>query len=302
MHIRASDGAYLHVRDMGTGRPVILIHGWPLNGDMFEYQMLALAEAGYRVITYDRRGFGRSSHMAGGYDYDRFADDLADVIAAQEIDKAALVGFSMGGGEVARYLSRHGSGRVDRVALISAVTPYLLKDESNPHGVDESVLDDMQERIRADRFAFLQEFGKTFYGVHFMSRPVSQALLDWTFSMGAMASPKATLDCVDAFGRTDFRPDMAAFNVPTLIVHGIEDKTVPIEPSARAAARAIPQALLLEYEGEPHGLFATAPEKLNDDLISFLDGGVDLESRRRRMEEDIYEAGGPFMGSVPLYP
>ena len=304
MHIKASDGAQIHVRDMadGQGAPVILIHGWPLNGDMFEYQIVALAEAGFRVITYDRRGFGRSSHSASGYTYDRFADDLADVIAAIGVERVSLVGFSMGGGEIARYLSRHGSAKIDRVALVGAVVPYLFKDDSNPDGVPEQVFEDMQEQIRTDRFAFLQSFGKTFYGVGIISRPVSGALLDWTFQMGAMANPKATLDCVDAFARTDFRPDMAAFDVPTLIIHGTSDATVPIEPSARAAAKAIPHATLLEYSGEPHGLFATAPDKLNDDLISFLNGGIDLEDRQRRMEEDIYEAGGPFMRSVPLYP
>jgi non-heme chloroperoxidase len=297
MHIKTSDGAHIHVRDMadGQGQPVILIHGWPLNGDMFEYQIVALAEAGYRVITYDRRGFGRSSHTASGYNYDRFADDLAEVIAATGVDRVALVGFSMGGGEVARYLSRHGSAKIDRVVLVSAVVPYLLKDDSNSDGVPEKAFIEMQDQIRTDRFDFLQTFGKSFYGVGVLSHPVSNALLDWTFSMGAMASPKATLDCIDAFGRTDFRADMAAFDIPTLIIHGTDDATVPIAPTARAAARAIPGATLLEYAGEAHGLFATAPDKLNDDLLSFLNGGIDLEDRRRQMEEDIYAAGGPFI-------
>jgi non-heme chloroperoxidase len=300
MHIKAKDGARLLVRDMGDGPAVILIHGWPLNGDMFEYQMVALLEAGFRVITYDRRGFGGSSHMAGGYDYDRFADDLADVIAAQALERVSLVGFSMGGGEVARYLSRHGSGRIERVVLVGSVVPYLLKDESNPDGVDGSAFDEIKAQIREDRFAFLQGFAKGFYGVGFMSRPVSQALLDWSFSMAIMANPKATIDCVDAFGRTDFRGDLPAFDVPTLIIHGTQDKTVPIDISARAAARGIPHAILLEYEGEPHGLFATAPQKLNDDLIAFLNGGIDLESRQRQMEEDLYSAGGTFLGSPPI--
>ncbi|MBO9574732.1 MAG: alpha/beta hydrolase [Sphingobium sp.] len=302
MHIKTSDGVYLHVKDMGEGMPVILIHGWPLTGDMFEYQTLALLEAGYRVITYDRRGFGQSSHPASGYSYDRFADDLADIFRELAIDRAALVGFSMGGGEIARYLARHGSARVERVVLVSAVVPYLLRTDSNPNGVEQRIFDEMKEQIRTDRFAFLQSFAKTFYGVHFMSKPVSQALLDWTFALAIMASPKATIDCIDAFGGTDFRADMSAFNVPTLIIHGIEDKTVPIEPSARAAARLIPHAITLEYAGEPHGLFATAPQKLNDDLLAFLSGGSDLPSQQRSLEEDIYEAGGPFIGAVPLYP
>lgn len=298
MHIETSDGAQLHVKDMGQGQPVILIHGWPLNGDMFEYQTLALLEAGFRVITYDRRGYGQSSHGTGGHNYDRFADDLADIIEKLGLSKVSLVGFSMGGGEIARYLSRHGSKGIDRVALISAVVPYVLKDGSNPHGVEPKTFEEMKDKIREDRFAFLQSFAKMFYGVGLISRPVSQALLDWTFALAIQAGPKATLDCIDAFSHTDFRPDLKAFDVPTLIVHGIEDNIVPIDTSARAAARGIPHATLLEYVGEPHGLFATAPQKLNDDLLAFL-GGTDMTERGRELEEDIYAAGGPFIGIAP---
>ncbi|MFW2829271.1 alpha/beta fold hydrolase [Sphingomonas sp. ID0503] len=268
--IEARDGLPLHVKDMGTGRAVVLIHGWPLTGDMWEYQTLALIEAGYRVITYDRRGFGHSGHPATGYNYDTFADDLAAVLDGLDLRDATLVGFSMGGGEVARYLSRYGSGRVAKAALVGAVVPYLLKTDDNPDGADESVFEQMKAQIRADRFDFLGTFAQAFYGVGWVSSPVSQKLLDWTFILAIMASPKATIDCVDAFGRTDFRPDMAAFTMPTLIIHGTADKTVPIDPSARAAARAIPHATLIEYEGEPHGLFATAPDRLNRDLLKFL--------------------------------
>lgn len=268
--ISARDGATLHVKDMGSGAPVVLIHGWPLTGDMWEYQTVALLEAGYRVITYDRRGFGHSSHPATGYTYDVFADDLADIIETLDLQAASLVGFSMGGGEIARYLARHGAARIARVALISSVVPFLLKNDSNPDGVDHEVFADMKTQIRQDRFDFLQSFSKTFYGIGLVSRPVSQALLDWTFVLALMASPKGTIDCVDAFGTTDFRPDLAAFTIPTLIIHGTADKTVPIDPSGRAAAKAIPHASLIEYEGEPHGLFATAPERLNEDLLAFL--------------------------------
>lgn len=273
--IQARDGVRLHVKDMGSGKPVVLIHGWPLTGDMWEYQTLALIEAGYRVITYDRRGFGQSGHPAGGYDYDTFADDLASILDSLDLRNAALVGFSMGGGEIARYLGRHGSGRVGRVALIASVVPYLLKTDSHPHGADASVFEDIKAQIRADRFAFLQSFAKPFYGIGWVSRPVSQALLDWTFILAIMASPKATIDCVDAFGRTDFRPDLPAFDVPTLIIHGTADQTVPIDPTARAAAAAIPHAELIEYEGEAHGLFATAPDRLNADLLRFLAAAPD---------------------------
>jgi non-heme chloroperoxidase len=249
---------------------VVLIHGWPLTGDMFEYQTLALLEAGYRVITYDRRGFGLSGHPLLGFDYDTFADDLAAVLEDRDVNGATLVGFSMGGGEVARYLSRHGSSRVAKVALISSVVPYLLKGDDNPDGVDQSVFDDMKAQIRKDRFAFLGAFAKQFYGIGLVSSPVSKELVDWTFILAVMASPKATINCVDAFGKTDFRPDLASFTVPTLIIHGTSDKVVPIDATGRAAAKSIPGAKLIEYDGEPHGLLATVPDRLNSDLIEFI--------------------------------
>ncbi|WP_337271139.1 alpha/beta fold hydrolase [Oryzifoliimicrobium ureilyticus] len=268
--IEAKDGTKLHVKDMGQGRPVVLIHGWPLTGDMFEYQTVALLEAGFRVITYDRRGFGQSGHPASGYTYDVFADDLAAVIDGLQLQSVGLVGFSMGGGEIARYLSRHGASKVSKAVLVASVAGYLLKDESNPDGVDASVFEDMKKQIRKDRFAFLQSFAKTFYGVGFVTSPVSQGVLDWSFVLAVMASPKATIECVDAFAKTDFRPDFKAFTVPTLIIHGTGDKTVPIDPTGRAAAQGISGAKLIEYDGEPHGLFATAPDRLNQDLIDFL--------------------------------
>lgn len=270
MHIQARDGTSLHVKDMGSGPPVILIHGWPLTGDMWEYQTLALLEAGFRVITYDRRGFGQSGHPADGYNYDVFADDLASVVDCVGAPSVALVGFSMGGGEIARYLSRHGSSKISRVALVSSVVPYLLKDDSNPDGVEADVFEDMKQQLRKDRFGFLRSFAKSFYGVGWVSSPVSDGLLDWSFLLAVMASPKATIDCVDAFGRTDFRPDLAAFTIPTLVIHGTGDKTVPIDPSGRAAAAGVAGAQLIEYDGEPHGLFATVPDRLNADLIAFL--------------------------------
>ena len=273
MHIKTSDGTHLHVKDMGSGHPVILIHGWPLTGDMFEFQTLALLEAGYRVITYDRRGFGQSGHPASGYTYDRFADDLADLIRAMSLERVSLVGFSMGGGEIARYLSRHGAERVARVALISSVVPRVLQDDDNPDGVPAHDLEEMKERIRADRFAFLQTFAKQFYGVGMMSHPVSNALLDWTFALAIMASPKATIDCVTAFGYEDFRLDLPAFTVPTLIIHGTSDTIVPIDASARIAAINIPTSQLIECNGAPHGLFATEPQRLNEDLLAFLAEG-----------------------------
>jgi non-heme chloroperoxidase len=268
--IETKDGIALHVKDSGKGRPVLLIHGWPLTGDMFEYQTLALLEAGYRVITYDRRGFGQSGHPFTGYDYDVLADDLGTIIEKLDLQGATLVGFSMGGGEIARFLSRHGSQRIAKVALVSSVVPYMLKSPDNPKGVEQSVFDDIKAQIRKDRFAFIQSFGKQFYGVGVVSKPVSQAVLDWTFILAIMASPVATLRCVDAFGTTDFRRDLAAFTIPTLIIHGTADKVVPIDVSGRAAAKGIAGAKIIEYDGEPHGLFATAPDRLNADLKEFI--------------------------------
>jgi non-heme chloroperoxidase len=268
--IESQDGTHIHVKDMGKGSPVILIHGWPLTGDMFEYQTLALLEAGFRVITYDRRGFGQSGHPSTGYDYDTFSGDLDAVIKGSRVDKVDLIGFSMGGGEVARYAARYGTDHIGKAVLVSAVVPYLVKEASNPGGVDLAVFEGMKQGIRKDRFDFLQMFAKQFYGVSLVSRPVSAALLDWSFQLAVMASPKATIDCVDAFAKTDFRADLPSLTVPTLIIHGTSDATVPIDVSARPAAKLIPQATLTEYDGEPHGLFATVPERLNKDLIGFL--------------------------------
>lgn len=270
--IDALDGTRLHVKDWGSGRPVVLIHGWPLNADSWEYQARPLAEAGYRVVAYDRRGFGRSEQPFAGYDYDTMADDLAAVMTGLALEDAAVFGFSMGGGEVARYMSRHGGAGVAQAGLVSSVTPYMLKADDNPGGVDASVFEQMKDGLRTDRPEFLQTFLKQFYGVGVLSHPVSDGILRWSWAMAMMASPKATLDCVDAFGRTDFRPDMAAFRVPTLIVHGTGDDTVPIDVAGRPAAKAIAGTELKEYDGAPHGLTATHAQVLTRDMIAFLRG------------------------------
>lgn len=264
------DEQSLYYKDMGTGEPVILIHGWPLNSDMWEYQTLALLEQGYRVIAYDRRGFGRSSQPAGGYDYDTFATDLHDLITHLKLDEVSLVGFSMGGGEIARYLARFGDGKISRVALISSVVPYLLQTDDNPDGVPATALDEMVQGLRDDRPKFLSGFMKHFYGVGLITSPVSPETLDWTAFLAYQASPRATIDCVSAFGRTDFRKDVFAFDLPTLIVHGTADKTVPIAATAEAAARLIPHARFLKLDGAPHGLFVTHKEELNSALLEFL--------------------------------
>ncbi len=275
--IEARDGTEIYVKDWGHegGRPVILIHGWPLSADSWDDQAVALADAGYRVIAYDRRGFGRSDQPWEGYDYDTFADDLADVIESAEIESgAALVGFSMGGGEVARYMSRHGGQSVSQAVLVGSVVPYLLKTDDNPNGADAAVFDGIKAGIRKDRPDFFRSFFKDFFGVGLISHPVSDAVLDWAWRLAMQAGLKGTLDCVDAFGTTDFRPDLPSFTVPTLIIHGSQDATVPIDASARAAAAGIHGARLIEYDGAPHGLFATHKDRLTQDLLDFLRSGA----------------------------
>lgn len=268
----AKDGTALFYNDWGTGRPVVLIHGWPLNADMWEYQATQLAAEGFRVISYDRRGFGRSAQPWNGFDYDTLADDLASLITALDLRDATLVGFSMGGGEVARYLSRHGCDRVAAVALIGAVTPYLLKAEDHPQGLDRSVFDGMIEGLNKDRPAFLAAFGKMFYGVDLPGIDVSAEILAWSHTMALQAAKNATLACVRAFSETDFRPDLSAFTVPTLIVHGDADAIVPIDLTARAVAKAIPHARFEVYPGAPHGLIITHKDRLRQDLLTLLLG------------------------------
>ena len=267
---RSADGTALHYNDWGTGHPVVLIHGWPLSGAMWEYQALFLAANGCRVIAYDRRGFGESGKPYTGYDYDTFADDLAAILDSLDVKGVTLVGFSMGGGEVARYLSRHGTGRVARAVLVGAVTPMLAQTPDHPDGAPPKVFEDMIAGLVDDRPTFLASFGKAFFGAGLLNFSVSSAVLDWAQRLALMASPKATVDCVRAFGFTDFRPDMAAFTVPTLIIHGDADATVPIDISARAAARLVPAARLAEYPGAPHGLFFTERLRLNADLLNFI--------------------------------
>lgn len=269
--IQARDGTQIYVKAVGQGRPVILIHGWPLSADSWDPQIVALAQAGYRAIAYDRRGFGRSDQPPSGYDYDTFADDLADVMKATGATRdVALVGFSMGGGEVARYLSRHGGAGVTQAVLVSSVVPYMLQTDDNPEGVPQAVFDQMTAGMREDFRGFFTSFFKQFYGVGFVTRPVSDEQLDWAWMTSQMAGQYATLQAAQAFATTDFRPDLAHFRVPTLVIHGTADKTVPIDATGRVVAAQVPGAQLIEYDGEPHGLFATQQARLTQDLIDFL--------------------------------
>jgi pimeloyl-ACP methyl ester carboxylesterase len=266
--VTAGDGTEIFFHDWGSGPPVVLSHGWPLNADMWEHQSCYLASKGFRVIAHDRRGFGRSGKPWSGYDYDTFADDLATLMDALALERAALVGFSMGGGEVARYLGRHGAARVAKAVLMGAVPPFLLKTADNPEAVPAAQFEGMMEGITADRPSFFAGFGPGFYG----PPKVSDAVLAWTLTMAMQASLKATVDCVRAFGFTDFRQDLKAFTMPTLIQHGEEDGIVPIDISGRAAARMVPGAVLKTYAGAGHGFVFTHKDAVNADLLAFLKG------------------------------
>ncbi len=269
LSVTTADQTKLYVKDWGNGTPVILIHGWPLSADSWDDQALAIAEEGYRVLAYDRRGFGRSSQPWDGYDYDILSDDLAAVIEQTDAQGAIVVGFSMGGGEVARYMSRHGGKSLVKAALVSSVLPFRLKTDDNPTGTEQSAFDETAAAIRADRAQFLTGFFDKFFGVNNHPDAVSHELLQWARDVALQGSLKATLECLKSFSSTDFRADLAAFKVPTLIIHGVDDQTVPIDASARLAAMGIANSTLIEYAGAPHGLFATHKQRLSDDLLQF---------------------------------
>lgn len=260
----------INYEDVGSGKPVVLIHGWPLTLEMWEHQTLALVDAGFRVIAYDRRGFGRSSRSSTVYDYDTLADDLHGLIERLDLYDVTLVGFSMGGGEVVRYMSKYGEARVSKIVLISSVVPYLLQTADNPDGVKESVFEEMFSGIHNDRHAFLETFGKQFFGVNLIKKPVSEPLLEHYRMIAASASPIATRECVKAFAYTDFREDLKSIHIPTLLIHGDMDKIVPIEPTSEQTVRMISDAHLIRYEDAPHGLFITERDRLNNDLIAFI--------------------------------
>ena len=271
--IAALDGTGLYVKEWGPseGAPVVLMHGWPLSSDTWDDLALTLSEAGRRVVAYDRRGFGRSDQPPGGYDYDGFSDDLARVLAATKaLEDVTLAGFSMGGGEVARYMSRHGGAGVSKAILIGSVVPGLLKTADRPEGVPKEVFEGMIAGIKADRPKFFAEFAKAFYGFGPKNPAVSEEILRWTFNLAMQAGLKGTVDCVKAFGETDFRPDLPAFKVPTLIIHGDDDQIVPIDVSARAAAKGIKGSKLVEIKGGPHGLLASHKAEVAKAVLDFL--------------------------------
>jgi pimeloyl-ACP methyl ester carboxylesterase len=261
----------LYYEDRGTGRPVVLIHGWPLSGRSWEPQVPALVEDGYRVITYDRRGFGRSTQTWDGYDYDTFAADLHALIEHLDLTGVTLVGFSMGGGEVARYVGTYGTERVAKLVFAAAVPPFLFKSADNPEGgLDQATLTAFHDGIRADRVAFVDQFVTNFFAVGDKKDLVSEPLRTYNVAIAAAASPKGTLDCTTAFSMTDFRPDLAAITVPTLVIHGDSDAIVPFEISGKRTAAAIPDSRLVLVPDAPHGLNVTHADTFNAELLAFL--------------------------------
>ncbi len=260
----------LHYEDFGAGKPVVLIHGWPLSGRSWENQVPALVDAGYRVITYDRRGFGNSSQPWGGYDYDTFTADLDRLMQHLDLREATLVGFSMGGGEVVRYLGANGSDRVAKVVLAAAVPPYLYKSADNPDGaLDDDAIAGFEADVKNDRLAFLDQFTSSFFSAG-SEMEVSEPQREYARDVAAFASPKATLDCIEAFGRTDFRGDLEKVTVPTLVIHGDSDAIVPFEASGKRSAEAIDESELVVIEGGPHGINASHAEEFNKALLDFL--------------------------------
>jgi len=262
----------LHYEDHGAGRPVVLIHGWPLSGRSWESQVPALVGAGYRVITYDRRGFGASSQPWEGYDYDTFAADLHALLEHLDVRDATLVGFSMGGGEVVRYIATFGTDRVSKAVLAAAVPPYLYKSQDNPDGgLDDATIEQFQAGVKGDRLAFLDGFTNNFFSAG-DDLLVSEPQRSYARDIAAFASPKGTLDCINAFGRTDFRADLAKIDVPTLILHGDSDGIVPFEVSGKRSHEDIADSQLVLVEGGPHGLNVTHADEFNKALLDFLKG------------------------------
>ena len=269
--ITTKDGTQLYYKDWGTGQPIVFSHGWPLNSDSWEAQMLFLASRGYRCVAHDRRGHGRSSQPWGGHEMDTYADDLATVIEALDLKKAVLVGFSTGGGEVARYIGRHGTKRVAGAALISAVPPLMLKTAANPGGLPMAVFDGIRAGELANRAQLYKDIASgPFFGFNRPGAKVSQGLIDSFWAAGMQAGHKATHDCIKAFSETDFTEDLKKFDVPTLVVHGDDDQIVPIDASGRAAAKLVKGSKLIVYPGAPHGLADTHKDRLNADLLAFV--------------------------------
>jgi non-heme chloroperoxidase len=275
MYITCADGAQIFYKDWGSGRPVVLSHGWPLSSDSWEAQMLLLAAHGYRCIAHDRRGHGRSSQTWHGNDMDTYAEDLANVIDSLELTEATLVGFSTGGGEVARYVGRFGTRRVAQVALVSAVPPFMLRTDDNPGGVPAETFDDLRAGHLADRSQLYRDLADgPFFGGNRPGATPSQGMRDAFWLQGLQAGARNAHECIAAFSATDFRKDLDAIGVPTLVIHGDDDQVVPFEVGGKASAARIADSQLIVYPGAPHGITDTHKHQLGTDLLEFLDSYI----------------------------
>ena len=271
MHtVTTKDGTQIHYTDWGTGPPVVFSHGWPLSAQAWDDQMLFLANRGYRCIAHDRRGHGRSSQPWFGHDMDTYADDLATLVDTLDLKQAVLVGHSTGGGEVARYIGRHGTGRVAKAVLIGAVTPLMLRTNASPDGLPMETFDDIRAGVLADRSQFFKDLSAPFYGANRPGATVSPGLRDAFWLQGMHAGFKAVVDCIKAFSESDFTDDLRRFDVPTLVLHGDDDQIVPIAISALRTAKIVGKATLRVYPGLPHGMCATHKGQINADLLAFL--------------------------------
>lgn len=270
--VTARDGTVIHFTDWGHGIPVVFSHGWPLSADAWEDQMLFLAEHGFRVIAHDRRGHGRSSKAWHGNDMNTYADDLATLLDTLDITGATLVGHSTGGGEVARYIGRHGTGRVARAVLIGAVTPQMVASPANPDGVSMSVFDGIRESVRNDRAQYFLDLSTPFYGFNRPGAEVSEGMRQSFLFQGLQCSLKAAYACIKQFSETDFSADLCKMTIPTLVIHGDDDQIVPLASTARRAVEMLPQGRLSVYEGAGHGLPSTHKNRLNAELLAFLRG------------------------------
>jgi non-heme chloroperoxidase len=268
--IKTRDGATIYFKDWGTGPPVVFSHGWPLNADAWDDQMLFLAERGYRAIAHDRRGHGRSSQPWTGNDLDTYADDLASLVTALDLSDVVHVGHSTGGGEVVRYIRRHGTTRVSKAVLIGAIPPLMLKTAANPRGLPIEVFDGIRQGVLADRSQFFKDLTETFYGSNRPGSQVSQGLKDAFWMQGMLAGFKNVFDCIKAFSETDQSEDLKHVDVPVLFIHGDDDQIVPIASSSEVAVKLVPNGRLKVYSGAPHGLCSTHKEKVNADLLEFL--------------------------------
>ncbi|WP_235296040.1 alpha/beta fold hydrolase [Portibacter marinus] len=266
----AKEPVDIHYKDYGSGKPVILIHGWPLSHRAWEGQVSAIVEAGFRCIAYDRRGFGISSAPWGGYDYSSLTSDLRELITQLDLNDVTIVGFSMGGGEVVRYFTDYGDDRISKAALISSIIPIVAKKSDNPEGVPEEALNDIMSALKNDRVGFLEGFHKNFYNYEDNNEKVSKQALHYDWSIASYASPRATIKSAEAWATTDFRDEMTNVNVPTLIVHGDTDQIVPIDTAGKQASEGIPDNEYHVFDDGPHGLNLTHRDKLNEILISFL--------------------------------